>query len=405
LRPAAANTNLGGRTDERDRVDFQLTDDQRALQDTARRFVREEMAGLAEELEAANEPVSDEWRRRLGEMGFLGVNLPQKYGGMGLGHLDAILVLEQFATVSPALAHPVFEALVGPCWSIVHFAPEALRARVIPKVVTGETVVAVSMSEPDAGSALTDLKTRAEMKGDTVVLDGMKRWCTGGGHAEGYVVYARMSDAAGAKGIGAVYVEKGTKGLSFGPREQLMGFRGIASADIFFDGVEVPAENVIVPAGGFPKLMEAFDLERCGNATMTLGLAAGALEAATEYVQERRQFGKPVVDFQAVQLKLAEMAMRVEAARLLIYRAVKNASDGLPSVFESSVAKCFSNEMAREVCGHALQLHGAYGYSKEFPLERRFRDAWGWGIAGGTIDIQKINIASAVVGRRFDQRR
>jgi len=169
--------------------------------------------------------------------------------------------------------------------------------------------------------------------------------------------------------------------------------------------VEVPAENVVVPAGGFRKLMEAFDLERCGNATMALGQASGALEDVLAYVQEREQFGKPLVEFQAVQLKLAEMAMRVEAARLLIWRAAVNAEQGLPSIFDSSVAKCFSNEMVREVTGAAVQLLGGYGYSREYPMERRMRDAWGWGIAGGTIDVQKINIASALVGRRFDQRR
>jgi butyryl-CoA dehydrogenase len=169
--------------------------------------------------------------------------------------------------------------------------------------------------------------------------------------------------------------------------------------------VRLPLDNLIVPAGGFPKLMEAFDLERCGNATMTLAIAAAALEDALAYTQERRQFGKPIVEFQAVQLKLAEMAMKVEAARLLIWRAAQNAADGLPSVLDSSLAKCFANEMAREVAGAALQLLGAYGYSKAFRMEQRLRDAWGWGIAGGTIDIQKINIAAALAGRRFDQRR
>ena len=151
--------------------------------------------------------------------------------------------------------------------------------------------------------------------------------------------------------------------------------------------------------------MQAFDLERCGNATMALGQAAGALEDVLQYVQERKQFGKALIDFQAVQLKLAEMAMRVDAARLLIHRAVANAGKGLPSIYESSVAKCFANEIARDVTGDAVQLMGGYGYSKAYPMERRMRDAWGWGIAGGTIDIQKINIASAMVGRRFDQRR
>jgi butyryl-CoA dehydrogenase len=213
-----------------------------------------------------------------------------------------------------------------------------------------------------------------------------------------------MSEAPGAAGIGAVYVEKDSPGLTFGAPEQLLGFRGVPSADMFFDSVRVPQDNVIVPAGGFKKLMEAFDLERCGNATMCLGIAAGALEDALQYVQEREQFGKPIVDFQAVQLKLADMTMKVEAARLLIYRAAQNASQALPLMLESSVAKCFANQMVREVCGTALQLLGAYGYSTQFPMEQRLRDGWGWGIAGGTIDIQMINIASALMGRRFNQR-
>jgi butyryl-CoA dehydrogenase len=261
------------------------------------------------------------------------------------------------------------------------------------------------MSEPHAGSALTDLSTRGVINDDTVIINGTKRWCSGGGHADGYVVYCRLSDDPGAKGIGAVLVEKGSDGLSFGKPESLMGFRGVPSSDIFFDNVSVPLDNIIVPAGGFKKLMKAFDLERCGNATMALAQASGALQDVTEYVQERKQFGKLIIDFQAVQLKIAEMRMQVDAARLLIYRAASNAENGMPSIEESSIAKCFANEIARTVTGNAMQLFGAYGYSKEYPMERRLRDAWGWGIAGGAIDIQKVNIASAIVGRRFDQRK
>lgn len=233
----------------------------------------------------------------------------------------------------------------------------------------------------------------------------MQCWCSRKSRRFHRLVYCRLSDAPGAKGIGAVLVEKDMKGLSFGPPEQLMGFRGISSADMFFDGVRVPAGNIVVPAGGFRKLMEAFDLERCGNATMCLAIASSAFDDALAYVNERKQFGKPLIDFQAVQLKIADMAMRLEAARLLVYRAVANASAGLPSIKESSIAKCFANEMVREVCGIALQLMGGYGYNKRFPMERRLRDGWGWGIAGGAIDIQKTNIAAAYAGKRFDQRR
>ena len=184
-----------------------------------------------------------------------------------------------------------------------------------------------------------------------------------------------------------------------------MGFRGIPSADIYFDNVEVSKDDLVVSAGGFKLLMEAFDLERCGNATMSLAIAQSALDHAIEYVQEREQFGRPIVEFQAVQLKLANMAMKVEASRLLIYRAVVNAAKGFPSIKDSSIAKCFANEMVREVTGDALQVMGGYGYHKEYGMEQRLRDAWGWGIAGGAIDIQKTNIASALLGRRFSQRR
>ena len=387
-------------------MDFSLSPEQYELQKVAREFSQKEMTPVALEMEKNRTPLPDQWMKKYAEMGFLGINIAQKYGGLGLSNIDALLVLEEFAKVSSAVAWPIFESSVGPIKAIEHFANEDLKLKIIPEVCKGNLFVAVSMSEPNAGSALTDLVTKAEIKDENVVLNGTKRWCSGAGHAGGYVVYCRMSNEPGAKGIGAVYVEKETPGVSFGEPEQLMGWNGIPSADIFFDEVKVPKENIVVNAnGGFKKLMEAFDLERCGNATMSLGQASGSLEEVLEYVQERKQFGKPIVEFQAVQIKLAEMAMQVEAARLLIYRAALNAAEGLPSIFESSVGKCFSNEMAREVTGTAVQLMGGYGFNKEFQVERRLRDAWGWGIAGGTIDIQKINIASSMVGKRFNQRK
>lgn len=386
-------------------MDFSLTEEQRALQETARRYARERLPEFAARCEEQDEAPPQELVREFAGMGFLGINVAEQYGGLGLGNVEALLVIEELAKVSGAVAFPVFESCVGPVRAIEHFAGESLRQRVIPAVCRGEKMVAVSMSEPNAGSALTDLTTRGEVRGGEVILNGTKRWCSGGGHADGYVVYCRLSDDPGPKGIGAVYVEKDTPGMSFGARERLMGFRGVPSSDIYFDNCAVPADHVVVPAGGFRKLMEAFDLERCGNATMALAQASGALEDVIAYVQERRQFGKPIVEFQAVQIRLAEMRMRVDAARLLIHRAAANAEKGLPSILESSMAKCFANEISREVCGHAVQLMGGYGYSREYPMERRLRDAWGWGIAGGAIDIQKVNIAAAMVGKRFDQRR
>ena len=385
-------------------MDFTLTEQQRALQQAVRKFAQQELPDIARQIEADDEPVDLALRRRYGELGYLGVNLDSSVGGGGMSHLDAVIVLEEVAKISIAVAFPIFEACFGPSLAIAHFGSESLRQRYLPEVCAGEKVVAVSMSEPGAGSALTDLSTRGEITGDRIILNGTKRWCSGAGHSEAYVVYCRLSDAPGARGIGAVVVDKGTDGFSFGKRDHHMGFRGVYSCDMYFDNVEVPLENMLVPAGSFGKLMDAFDLERCGNTTMSLAVAQSAFDYVLNYSQEREQFGKPLVDFQAVQIQLAEMKMKLEAARLLLYRAVVNAESGLPSIGESSVAKCFANETVREVTGKAMQIMGGYGYSKEFPIEQKLRDAWGWGIAGGSIDIQKVNITSALVNRRFNQR-
>jgi alkylation response protein AidB-like acyl-CoA dehydrogenase len=386
-------------------MDFRLTDDQRALQESARRFAQNELPKLAAEIEETSHPVPHDWLKRYAEMGFLGVNADPDLGGLGLSHLDAFLVMEEFAKVSVGVAFPIFECCAGPVRIVERLGHPSLRERVVPKVVAGDMLVAISMSEPDAGTALTDLRTRARIEGDTVVIDGSKRWCSGAGHSEGYVVFCRFDGTPGAKGIGAVFVDKDTPGLTFGPQEQLMGFRGVPSADMNFENVCVPREHLLVGPGGFSSLMGLFNIERLGNATMALGVAAGALEYVTAYVQERKQFGKPIVDFQAVQIRLAEMAIKIEASRLLIHRAAANAEQGLPNAREASIAKCYANEITREVTATALQLMGGYGYAKEYGMERRLRDSFGWGIAGGAIDIQKVNIAAELVGRRFDQRK
>ena len=385
-------------------MDFSLSAEQQALIDTTRKFAAAELPELAKTIEANHSPPPRSLLKRYAELGLMGINLPAEYGGAGLGHLEAVLALEELAKISCAIAFPVFESSFGPALAIAHFAPEEMRKRILPQICSGDMVVAVSMSEPQAGTALTDLTTKATQQGDKVIVNGTKRWCSGAGHADAYLVYCRMSDAPGAKGIGAVLIEKDTDGFSFGTAEQHMGFRGIPSADIFFDAVEIPAANIVVPAGGFKQLMEAFDLERCGNTTMSLACAQSAFDYALAYVQERQQFGKPLVDFQAVQLSLAEMKMKLDAARMLLYRAVVNAQNSLPSIADSSIAKCYANEITREVTGAALQLMGGYGYSAAYPMEQKMRDAWGWGIAGGAIDVQKTNIASALVGRRFNQR-
>lgn len=385
-------------------MNFDLTDDQKALQEAARKFAQAELPDLAHEIDETAEPVNHDWLKRYAGLGFLGVNTREEHGGLGLSHLDAFLVMEEFAKISVGVAFPVFECCAGPVRIVEALGHPDLARRVVPKAAAGEMLVAISMSEPDAGTALTDLRTTARIDGDEIVINGAKRWCSGAGHSEGYVVFCRFNGLQGAKGVGAVFVDRDTEGLSFGKREKLMGFRGVPSADMRFDNVRVPREHLIIEAGGFGKLMGLFNIERLGNATMALGTASGALETVTQYVQERQQFGKPIIDFQAVQLRLAEMAVKVEAARLMIHRAAARADNGRPDSQEAAMAKCMANEMTREVTSTAMQLMGGYGYAREYGMERRVRDSFGWGIAGGSIDIQKVNIAAGLIGRRFSQR-
>jgi len=385
-------------------MNFDLTDDQKALQDAARKFAQAELPDLAREIDDTAEPVNHDWLRRYAQMGFLGVNTREEHGGLGLSHLDAFLVMEEFAKISVGVAFPVFECCAGPVRIVEALGHPDLARRVVPKAAAGEMLVAISMSEPDAGTALTDLRTTARIDGDEIVINGTKRWCSGAGHSEGYVVFCRFDGVQGAKGVGAVFVDRDTEGLSFGKQEKLMGFRGVPSADMSFDNVRVPREHLIIEAGGFGKLMGLFNIERLGNATMALGTASGALETVTHYVQERQQFGKPIADFQAVQLRLADMAVKVEAARLMIHRAAARTDSGLPDSQEAAMAKCMANEMTRDVTTTAMQLMGGYGYAREYGMERRVRDSFGWGIAGGSIDIQKVNIAAGLIGRRFSQR-
>ncbi len=385
-------------------MDFNLSDEQRQLQDTARRFAQSELPALAAETDETGHPVNATWMARYADLGVLGINTREEHGGMGLPHLDALLVMEEFAKVSVGVAFPVFETSAGPVRIVEALGDPELASRVVPASVKGDMMVAICMSEPGAGTALTDLRTTARVDGDQIVLNGTKRWCSGAGHSQGYVVFARFDGVQGAKGIGAVFVDKDTEGFSFGPQEKLMGFRGVPSADIMLDDVRVPTSHLLVGAGGFSKLMGLFNLERLGNATMALGVAAGALEQVQTYVQERSQFGKEIIDFQAVQMRLAEMAIKVEASRLMIHRAAANAGTGLPKSDEAAMAKCMANEITREVTTAAMQLMGGYGYACEYGMERRVRDSFGWGIAGGSIDIQKVNIAAGLVGRRFNQR-
>ena len=385
-------------------IDFTLTTEQEALRETASRVAREVYADKIGAWDEDRTFLPDEERSRLAEIGFLGMGLPVEHGGGGGELIDSLLVIEELAKENQIAAFQVFEANTGPARVIDLFGTDEQRARFLPPIIAAEATMAVAISEPDAGSAATDLTTRATPDGDEYVVNGMKRWCSGGGHAEQYLVYVRLNDEPGARGIGAVVVEAGAPGLTFGPQERLMGFHGIPSADMFFDEVRIPVENVIIEAGGFRRLFTAFSIERLGNATMSLAIGQACLERTAAYVEERRQFGKDIVEFQAVQLALADMIMQTEAARLLIWKAAAGAGRGAPDPLEASVAKCYSNEMAKRVSDLAMQLHGANGYSTEYGIERYHRDAHGWALGGGTPNMQRVRIVSQYLGRGFDQR-
>ncbi|GGO20650.1 acyl-CoA dehydrogenase [Microbispora rosea subsp. aerata] len=380
------------------------SEEQRALRESAAQVAKERYAPRAEEWDLNRTPFPHDERRYLGSLGYLGIALPERFGGAGASLKEALIVVEELAKECRPAAFQVFEANTGPAQVVNLLGTEEQRQRYLPGIISGDTTMAVAISEPDAGSAATDMTTRATKSGGTLTINGLKRWISNGSEADHYLVYARMSDEPGAKGIGAVIVDAATPGVSFGKRERLMGFRGIPSADVIFDDVQVPVENLLIGPGGFRKLFTAFSIERLGNATMSLALGQAALDRTIAYVQEREQFGKPLIEFQSIQMALADMLLQVEAARLLIRRAVENAGDGLPNPLEVSLAKCTANEMAKRVTDLAMQLHGGNGYTEEYGIERMHRDAHGWALAGGTPTMQRIRIVSELLGRGFNQR-
>lgn len=377
----------------------------RDLRKVAAAVAAERYAPHAAEWDAARTPFPRDERKFLGGLGFLGIAQEAGHGGSGGPVRQALIVIEELAKVCRPAAFQVFEANVGPAQAVNRLGTRDQKERYLPAIIGGEASMAVAISEPDAGSAATDLTTRATRDGSGYRITGTKRWISGGGEAELYLVYARMSEARGAGGVGALIVRGDAPGVSYGAREKLMGFRGIPSADVVFDDVFVAEDDVLAGPGQFADLFGCFSIERLGNATMSLALGQAALDASLAYVQERRQFGKPIVEFQSVQLILADMVMQVEAARLLLERAARGADDGLPDTLQVSIAKCTANEMAKRVTDLAMQVHGGNGYTEEYGLERLHRDAHGWAIAGGTPAIQRVRIVSELLGRRFDQRR
>lgn len=385
-------------------MDFELTAEQLGLQQRIRAYADERCA-----------PVAGEWDRKaavldrsvldgLVGMGLHGMCLPEKLGGGDRSILDVVLCVEQLARISSVCAVGVFEANLGPVQVIARHGSDDQKRRWVPPVCRGELQIGVSMTEPEVGTALTDLTTRAERFAGRLRLNGRKAPTGGGGHSGAYLVYCRIGDRPGAAGIGGVLVEKDTPGLRFEPYPTYMGWRGIPVSQLVFENCEVPDEHLVIEPGGFSQLMGAFNIERVGNATMALGLATGALEHATAWALERTTFGRPLAERGAIQQMIADMATRVDAARLLVYRAATIADRGIAAIKETSMAKLFANETARAVTDMAMEIFGVRGYTDEYPIERLLRDSRGWPIAGGTLQIQRLTIASAIFRRRFNQR-
>jgi len=386
-------------------MDFSLTKEQTMLIQSLRDMgKRENFRELAMEIDRTRQ-IPHQLTRKYAEMGLLGMTLSPDYGGGGEESMTAILAIEELAKFSPMIAATVFESNVGAVRVIDMFGSDEQKRTILPGVCSGEYSVSVCMTEPEAGSDLTSLTTVVEDRGDHYLLNGRKCFITGGGEASHYLVYTRFGDVRGYKGIGGILVEKGMPGFTFGKQEEFMGLRGMPSCDLFFDNVRVPKENAVINAGEFGNLMLTFDIERCGNSAMCLGIAGGALEEAKRYAMERHAFNRPICEFQDVQFTIADMAMKLDAARLLVYRAVQGAGKGLPSIYEASLGKCYANEMVKEVTDKALQIFGGYGYSTEFPMERMLRDARAWSVAGGTLQMLRITSASMIFGGRFDQRK
>jgi len=338
--------------------------------------------------------------------GFMGLTIPQAYGGGGRSLMDMVAVVEELAKVFGTVARIVVDANTAIPKAILEHGTDAQKQAWLPLIVEGDKP-AIAITEPKAGSAATSMKTSAVIEGDEIVLNGEKCWITGAGVSRLYLVFARFGDTPGAAGIGAVLVDGETQGLSVTRVPMMMGVRGMPEGDVRFENCRVPAENLLVPPGdGFKKLMRCYNLQRVGAATVALGIAQGALDHAIDYAAARRQFGQPIGDFQGIRWMLADMHMKLESARLLVYRAASELSDGYPDKVNAALAKVTASEAAIAVTNTALQIHGANGYSCDYPLERMVRDARMFAIGGGTAEMQRNLIGEALLeskGSRIKQ--
>ena len=381
-------------------MNFDFTAEQKQFAETVRRFTREQLAPGA--LKRAHDPrFPFDVAELMAKQGLMGITLPESDGGQGGTLMDAVIAIEQVAAECPRSADVVQFGNFGPIRTFAEYGTETQKSRWLSELLAGRMVMSLGMTERDAGSALTDLKTSARADGTHYVLNNSKVFSTFSPDAQIFLVYVRFGP--GPSGIGSVLIERGTPGFSIGSPSAFVSDE--EWCELHFKDCRIPGENVLLGPGGFKKQMAGFNVERLGNTARSLACGRYAFNAARDYAAKREQFGRPLCEFQGLQWKFADMAIKLDGAQLLLYRAAANADRGLPSAYETAVAKAACNQAGFEVASEAVQIMGALGYSRETLVEYCMRRTRGWMIAGGSIEMLKNRIAEHVFDRRFEQRK
>ncbi len=378
-------------------MDFYLTETQKQVKQLARDFAENEIAPNVRKFDATGE-FPTEIMRKLGEIGFLGITFPEEYGGAGLSYLDYVVIIEEISKVDPSIGLSV-AAHNGLCTNHIYlFGNEEQKRKYLPDLCTGRKIGAWALTEPQAGSDAANLLTTAVKEGDHYILNGNKVFTTHGSVGDIIVVMAVTDKSKGKNGISAFVVEKGYEGLIVGRKEDKLGMRASDTCSLTFDNCVVPGENLLGEEGqGYKQAMEILAGGRIGIAALSVGLAQGALDLSLKYAKERKAFGKYIAEFQAIQWKLADMATQIEGARLLTYKAAYLKDQGKDYSLYASMAKYFASEVAVRCANEAVQIFGGYGYIKEYPVEKLYRDAKLLTIGEGTSEIQKIIIANKIL--------
>ncbi|MBN1446094.1 MAG: acyl-CoA dehydrogenase family protein [Candidatus Omnitrophica bacterium] len=378
-------------------MDYFLTDEQKMVKELAQKIAQEKILPVRAECDEKEEFAWDVVKA-LAQSDLFGVYIPEEYGGMGFGIFELCLVIEELSKVCGGISLSYAGTALG-TFPILLFGNEQQKKKYLPFIASGEKIAAFGVTESEAGSDITTLNTTAKKEGDYYVLNGTKQWITNGGEAEIYVVVAATDKTKGPRGLTAFILEKGMEGFGFGKKENKLGIRASATRELVFENCKVPAENVLAKEGmGFIITLKNFDASRPGVATQALGIAQGAFEAALEYSHQRKQFGQPISSFQAVQHILADMATQIEAARALIYQTAKMIDVGAKDYSaNSAMCKLFASDVAMKVTTDAIQVFGGYGYMKEYPVEKMFRDAKITQIYEGTNQMQRNFIAHDLI--------